>query len=1525
MSSAYIKAKLKESRDAIQKKQWEEARQAAANVVEEDKSSYNGYVFLGLALLNLEQFDESEKAYLQAIELQPTQPLAFQGLEKFYEQRQQGDQLITLLLRQADLALDNQDAHRCAECVQRVIEVERKSSNKAGEAWALALTLPGSRYHDLFVTSLERAQPTEARNPTIVEVQMSVSLDSYKVLQTVIALTEDDEREVVEREVQKKRMRLEGAGKSKESLQNEAGLAVWPLSKLPTWYEQLLAHSDAPDEARREAEGKLLRYLYRLLLALPTQPRGLQIPTAEGAGRSDTTGTDEEKSSLTKAGLRNRVADLVKGMVIVEVPDELAWSLHLDWQDFASLADVPRNVLRSAIRFFPRSGRAQAYSALLLTLQDEQYKAEVEEIDKNSDVDRGMREQDPLTLALAGLESAPQSHLVCRIAACLSLLDRDYSATSQIAASAIERCQGLVTRSAVNLSKTIRDINYVLGASLCRIHASQNHAKALRLLDEVLESQPTHCETLFARGYIEMSAARWESAQGFYRRILQQSSPSDVPHNAAARHLSNYKDPITAARGNLGWCAVKLGRLQEGLLELEEAQGRMDNDHQRGAADQDFTDEDRADAWWRQGECLVGLGIQDAGEDDVFSRAFDCYVTALKRCPSFAPAFASLGRFYERHSSPADRIRSTKCYQKALELDATQFEAALQLATHYADEREWDLVSMIASRVVEGEGGSEALHGQQVALQQKHKSQNAWAWKAIGIVRLEQGDAQGAVTPLQVALRTNSADAVAWQRLGEAYLTNGRHTAALKAFERVLQLEAENWEAQYSIAEVYRQLDDYEAAMLLLNGVLISRPEVLGIRVALGEVHLSASRHHLLNGFVERSQESLYEAVRNALEVLDNEALLRSAWKIASDAAFDASKHVPDAQILGAFEKLWVPLMHIATRQNVDNLVPSVDSITATNVPEAMTADAGSYRCAMLTAAAYLNKLRVALCASSDELVGSAWAELSITLVELATYKGVQLGDRHFKQAVSCIKEALNHEPANDAFWLVLGNLTFQRSIKVAQHAYIRAIESSVNDPVPWCNLGLLYLKHQNTELAAQCFVQAQTLDPEHPVAWFGQALLASHYGDHLSAKTLCAHAVEVSGGALLDADCHFGAVLFEQQQVLAADVHSASFALASYLSHRPEDPNALHLAALYAEQLGEYSLASRHMELVAWLLEAEFEKTESAHTALKFAIAQSNLARIRLGSGNVRGAQEASQTALSLLQDENHQDHSDNEDAARRRDVQRLRAQQNALMTSAVAHTVTGDFDAALRASTLPPAIHQSDVLSHAQRATMQSMKSVAQAQILCAAGREDEAKSILLAAVEDQPASMDIAIVLSTVALLDADMELFTATITDINDQGLQPLTSEWHPQLRQLEAGAAFLDGEDGNGCRQLELSISAARDDNVRSGREKQKHWEEQLRISGDLFEARARLLANGTDADQTPPAEIRGVFEAVGNFVTSSEQYSRALRLLCAEEMVSRRPESRTASVSRHAVLENPGDYLCWRLLQVAGHSVVSLK
>lgn len=91
--------------------------------------------------------------------------------------------------------------------------------------------------------------------------------------------------------------------------------------QLPEYYNEILNHPYTPDSLRRDTESKMLRQKQQLLFALPTS-------VSAGPNASIKPELVERKKTLAK-----EVEELVEGMVLLKIPDELAWSLVIEGKD----------------------------------------------------------------------------------------------------------------------------------------------------------------------------------------------------------------------------------------------------------------------------------------------------------------------------------------------------------------------------------------------------------------------------------------------------------------------------------------------------------------------------------------------------------------------------------------------------------------------------------------------------------------------------------------------------------------------------------------------------------------------------------------------------------------------------------------------------------------------------------------------------------------------------------------------------------------------------------------------------------------------------------------------------------------------------------------------------------------------------------------------------------------------------------------------------------------------------------------
>ncbi|EEB87833.1 hypothetical protein MPER_14655, partial [Moniliophthora perniciosa FA553] len=94
--------------------------------------------------------------------------------------------------------------------------------------------------------------------------------------------------------------------------------------KLPALYEEVLNHPKTSDALRREIDSKLLRYKLKYLYSLPPF----------------------DSPEDPKRKVADEVAEIIRGVVILKIPDELAWTLVLDGKDVETIEEYDHSSLR---------------------------------------------------------------------------------------------------------------------------------------------------------------------------------------------------------------------------------------------------------------------------------------------------------------------------------------------------------------------------------------------------------------------------------------------------------------------------------------------------------------------------------------------------------------------------------------------------------------------------------------------------------------------------------------------------------------------------------------------------------------------------------------------------------------------------------------------------------------------------------------------------------------------------------------------------------------------------------------------------------------------------------------------------------------------------------------------------------------------------------------------------------------------------------------------------------------------------
>nr|XP_046243032.1 tetratricopeptide repeat protein 37 isoform X2 [Scatophagus argus] len=145
MSSKEVKTALKSAREAIKNKEFKEALKHCKAVLKLEKNNYNAWVFIGLAASELEQPDQAQTAYKKAVELEPEQLLAWQGLANLYEKTDQWDfkvELPNVYQKLVDLYASS-DKSKCYEMIKKLSNMYQadKEYLKLAKVWLLLLQL----------------------------------------------------------------------------------------------------------------------------------------------------------------------------------------------------------------------------------------------------------------------------------------------------------------------------------------------------------------------------------------------------------------------------------------------------------------------------------------------------------------------------------------------------------------------------------------------------------------------------------------------------------------------------------------------------------------------------------------------------------------------------------------------------------------------------------------------------------------------------------------------------------------------------------------------------------------------------------------------------------------------------------------------------------------------------------------------------------------------------------------------------------------------------------------------------------------------------------------------------------------------------------------------------------------------------------------------------------------------------------------------------------------------------------------
>ena len=1216
----------------------------------------------------------------------------------------------------------------------------------------------------------------------------------------IAEIVEAEEKERINTEIGQRRTRL---GAKIDKVTSDVRREVFEDSQLEDLYGAVIDWT-FDDEIRRQYEEKLLQRAYDSLSILPLDGKALK---------------------------RDQVIKMAEGLVILKHPFLLAWHIKLEWNDVDEISKMDAGLLREYAELFPDEGLTKVLRGYLESDISPFTKplAFVKENSKDNEISKPLSAEDQLILMTEGIGESDMSILAHRLMSHMYLSLEEYESVATTARQGLKCVSRTSYISGIALQNSLDAINITLATALVFFQAPRHHPESIELFEDILKRRPTETSALIGIGLILEEQEKYTKAIDFFQRALKRSPEPRIKAEAA-------------------WCKAKIGDNESGRLELEACLPDMEGSDLRSKSL-------RSQTLYRIGMCSWAL---DTSSKARTKRGIDSpytnFLASMQIDMNYAPAYTSMGIYYADYAK--DRKRARKCFQKAFELSPRETEAAERLARSVANSGEWDLVEVVAQRVVESGMTKQAPGSKKKAV--------SWPYTALGVVQLNNQEYAKSIVSFQTALRTAPTDYHCWIGLGESYHNSGRYVAATKAFEQARKLETspecgslkDHWFSQYMLANVQRELGQYDEAIAGYQDVLKSRPLEFGVLIALLQSLVEGAWHSLELGFFGRAADAVREAIKVAEDIAKNKKDTFSLWKAIGDACsvFSYVQAYAARLPVTAIRRL----LEADSETDMYSPLADIEGVCLDDLSTLNTESDDSGRLVRVSTSAALLAQKRALYSCANDVHARAVAWYNIGWTEHRAHICISVEEekrslKHLKASVQAFKRAIELEAGNAEFWNSLGIVTTDLNPKVSQHSFIRSLYLNDKNARVWTNLGTLYLIQADHQLANEAFSRAQSCDPDYAQAWLGQGLLAEEMAESNDARGLFAHAFEIADASSTIFKRHFALSAFDyllsySSSPTNTDVLQPLFALHQLRSQVSSNIAFQHLCSLFAEQVGDFADAAAGLDFVASTLEAMYETSESPDILIRFAQAKADLARIQLVDQRFDAAAENAEMSLSL---------SDDEDLV---EEIRHKIRLSAHMTAGLAFYYQGNMDKALNMfrSALEETRSNPDIVCLL-------------AQVLWAKGGADErnvAREQLLDCMENNPGHVGAIILLGVVAVLDEDIDTIQAVTADLQTlRTRDDLDVQDQSKVAQLlTAIASLYSSGDGAVSLKGEAAIS------VMLAPSKPHGWSQFADFTEESYPAEVAVL---TAIKSTPP---RGILDA-GELARA---YSRTKRLVDAQ-------------------------------------------
>lgn len=440
--------------------------------------------------------------------------------------------------------------------------------------------------------------------------------------------------------------------------------------------------------------------------------------------------------------------------------------------------------------------------------------------------------------------------------------------------------------------------------------------------------------------------------------------------------------------------------------------------------------------------------------------SFDYFMKAAKEDPYYSKNFLYLGHYYLKEIQ--DFLKALKCYKKAFELDIYDTEAGIALSDLLKELNEDESNLQILQKVI------------------KHSPVGSakWARFRLGLYYLQQENILSAINVLQSALQCDPTDSQCWEAIGEAYLLRGSYNSALKSFEKAVELNPSNLHSQYCVAQILLVTGIFTNAIEEFQSIIKKEATYIPAYKGLVEAFLYQAKYYLSECLYGRFKDCCQDAICTLLRAVSFQPRFSCFWKLFGDSL----------TLPAALDSEYFPFILPGKLLNKNSETVLLEKNEMLNL-------GGKFYCQAL---------------AIHPEIDSLWHDLGINY-----YYQSNILKENKKLAVKsllCVQKAITINPNSHKYWNTLGIIAASHELKnysLSQHCFIKSVESESDNAIAWTNLGVLYLLHNEIQLAHNSFKNAQKSNPSYPVCWIGQALVAETIG-HTQTTDLFRHAITI-------------------------------------------------------------------------------------------------------------------------------------------------------------------------------------------------------------------------------------------------------------------------------------------------------------------------------------------------------------------------------------------------------------------------------